>query len=183
MIRSTRFLLAALGATLALLPLSARAIVMQGLSLEELTRRADLVVHGEVLAQSVRKEGKNLWTTTRLRVIDTLKGSAPGATLGFDQLGGSLDGRTVRIAGDASFAPGEEVVVFLARTPEGLVLYGFSQGKFVVAFDPVANAPLVTRDLSEATLVTPRGQAPARQWAAPTLDDFRAEIRAFANAR
>ncbi|MHB1847309.1 MAG: hypothetical protein ACYCWW_20995 [Deltaproteobacteria bacterium] len=180
-----RRLLASVGAlsglalALAFAAPEARAIVMEALSLEQLTQRADAVVHGQVVGQTVRREGTNLWTTTELRVAEPLKGTAAG-NLTFEQLGGTLDGRTQRIAGDAVFTLGEDVVVFLTKTPKGYVLYGFSQGKFTVAEDPVSGARTVTQDLSQASLVVRRGEAAPARYAPPTLDDFRAEIRSFA---
>ena len=168
----------------ALIALPAGALVMEALPLHELTRRADVVVHGEVIGQTAQREapGKDIWTTTSIRVIESLKGDAGTDVLAFKQLGGTVDGVTELIPGDAVFHPGEEVVVFLSKTPRGLVLYGFSQGKFTVQFDPVANAPLVSRDLSHAGLVTRNGR-PLPIYAPARLDDFRAEIRADAASR
>ena len=168
---------------LLVLSLPARAMVLEALPLRELTRRVDLVVHGEVLGQTTRREsdGHTLWTRTRVRIVETFKGSCPAGELTFDQLGGTLDGLTELIPGDASFQPGEEVVVFLARTPKGFVLYGFSEGKFTVGYDPVLGSPLVRRDLSNVGLVTRGGQPLPASYAPARLEDFRAEIRSYAN--
>lgn len=160
-----------------------RAAVLEALPLDELTRRADLVVHGEVLGQTVRRDpdGRTMWTATQLKVLEALKGAAPTGPLSFEQLGGTLNGVTQLIPGDAAFRPGEEVVVFLSKTTKGYVLYGFSLGKFTVGYDPVVDGPIVTRDLSGVGLVVRPGQRPQPSYAPARLDDFRAEIRSYAH--
>ncbi len=176
-----RFCPAAVAVAIAL---PAQAMVMELLPLRELTRRADLIVHGQVVSQSARREapGHDIWTTTTLRVQDSLEGAAPADVITFEQLGGTAGGITELIPGDATFQPGEEVIVFLKKTPRGFVLYGFSQGKFTVHFDPVTDARIVDRDLSHAGLVTRDGRA-LPLYAPARLDDFEAEIRADAAAR
>ncbi len=162
---------------------TAQGLVMELLPLQELTRRVDLVVRGRVVSQSAAREapGKDIWTTTTLRVVQTLKGPSVPETLRFRQIGGTVDGVTEMIPGDAAFRPGEEVIVFLARTPRGLVLYGFSQGKFTVRFDPVIGARVVDRDLSHAGLVSRDGSLP--RYAPARLDDFVAEVQSYAAPR
>ncbi len=102
-------------------------------SLEQLTDRANVVVRATVATQqSARAPGPaGIYTFTALRVVETLKGSAP-EVVRVRQAGGTVGRETVQLSGDAARAPGEEVLVFLACRPEQTTcaVVGLAQGKF-----------------------------------------------------
>jgi hypothetical protein len=102
-------------------------------SLEQLTDRATVVVRATVASQeSARAPGPaGIYTFTELRVVETLKGSAP-EVVRVRQAGGTVGRETVQLSGDASLAPGEDVLVFLSCRPEQTTcaVVALAQGKF-----------------------------------------------------
>lgn len=122
--------------------------------LSQMARDSAMVVRARVLSQQTAwsDDGPRIITRTTLQVIDALKG-APMSHVVLQQVGGTLDGITVRIPGDAVLTPGEDVVVFLERHPDGsgdYVLAAMSFAKFRVV--PTESGPIVVRDLSGLAL-------------------------------
>ena len=121
------FLLLAAGL---LLPALAGATTLQHMTVEQLARRAVLVVDGTVLSTTVDQYGGDVRTTVELRVRTALKG-APGAVATFAVPGGALpDGTLVRVDAMPRFTVGEECYVFVDA--RGWVIAGY-QGKIGVS--------------------------------------------------
>lgn len=77
----------------------------------------------------------NISTHIELAVAETLKGSA-GQTLRFTQLGGQVGDLVTTVAGAATFASGDRVLIFLERRPDGsLGLADLLHGTFRVERD------------------------------------------------
>jgi len=115
---------------------SLEATQIPSCSLRSITERADRVVHGRVESIETVKGGDGrLRTRVDVSVNDTWKGPAePRVTV--VQGSGVLGERWVRVVGEPEFRPGEEVVLFLVRTPAGdWVVAPLSQGKFSVTRD------------------------------------------------
>ena len=111
----------------------ARASVVQAMSLEELTRNADLVIVAVPTEQDSRLDfdGKMIVTDVNLRVDEVLKGQVKRASnVVATVLGGRLDQLALQVPGEASFVSGMRVVVFLYRSQAGddLRVVGMSQG-------------------------------------------------------
>ena len=104
------------------------------LSVEDLTRHADLVLHGKVLSKTVlRDPAGRIYTRVELGLIETWKGSIPGDTFVVVHGGGALGDERVEVSDQASYAPDEEVVAFLRLNDRGEgVTLSLSQGKFAV---------------------------------------------------
>lgn len=86
----------------------------------ELYDRADVIVHGVVVANGVEEDaaGRPL-TVSVIEPLEILKGRLAG-DLVLRQLGGELpDGRFLKIWGRPEYAPGREVVVFAIERPDG----------------------------------------------------------------
>ena len=116
------------------------ATTIQSLSVEQRTKRADRVVIASV--QSVRfikaESGKRIYTITKLKVIESIKGTAKrNMILTLRQIGGQIDDWSQHIPGDAKFHHEEEVLVFLRHDPSDDLhfLVGMGQGKFTVDVD------------------------------------------------
>ncbi len=102
-------------------------------SIEELAAEATCVVHGRVAAVEVAagSDGVPL-TRVELAVENTWKGSSTNRIV-VTQAGGTLGSRRVLVGGEATYQPGEEVVVFLVANSRGEWLTsGMAQGKFSV---------------------------------------------------
>jgi hypothetical protein len=117
----------AIGLGLALVALSAaaraaHASVLRALSLEELTRRAQLIVLATAVERQPRwhRDRRLILTDATLAVERVLKGELDAdrrviATV----LGGEIDDLGVQVSGEANFTLGQRVIAFLQRNPGG----------------------------------------------------------------
>src|SRR3954469_2326238 len=137
-----------LGAGFLLLHAS-RATEIARLSFEELADTSDLVGSGQATHSWAAWDSnrKYIWTHYELSVTSVYKGT-PGATVELAEPGGALDGIVMGIAGAVVYTPGEHVLVFLQRMPNGyLRTTGWSQGKYLVDAHGRIRAGLLTRGL------------------------------------
>jgi hypothetical protein len=143
------------------LPASARATTLERMSIEELSRRATMVVEGTVVATAAEQTPDGLRTAVRLRVRELLKG-VPSAFKTVYVPGGMLaDGSQVVVEAMPSFRPGDECYVFV--DVRGWVMAGF-QGKVAVAAGHIVRSGATTATMSRriaAALRTARSAAPA----------------------
>ena len=180
---------------------TALAAVVPRLSLERLVDQSEIIVHGRILNSRVAwNEKRNyIWTHYRVEVEDTLKSSGsrevvvsvPGGIL--DGVGMSISGATemhildgvgMSISGATVFEPGEEVVLFLYRTPVGYHrLTGWGQGKYSIVTDK-AGAKRLRTNLGSITLADPIGKPSDTPRASSlsgldgtSLTEFRARLR------
>lgn len=150
--RRTATSLALLAAALGAAP-AARAATFLQTTVEESAREAQAVVRGVVVSTACRltADGRKIVTDVDIAVTSTWKG-APAGTLRVVVPGGRLDGIALWVDTAPTFAPGEEVVVFLARGREGWRVSGAAMGKYTVsgeqAHPDVASAELHARALA-----------------------------------
>ncbi|MCB9547113.1 MAG: hypothetical protein H6706_14870 [Myxococcales bacterium] len=174
-----------LGLALLLAAGTASATIVQSLSLDEISRKADVIVHGTVVEQSTawNETRTRIYTVTTVEVKDRVKGQGE-TRIRIRQLGGTVDGITQSIVGNARMAKGEEVVLFLTRDTAKDLHYvvGMAQGKYAV--DRQAPEPVVRHELEGLALARIEDgalaelKAPeATQVALPTLAAFKAQIR------
>jgi hypothetical protein len=75
---------------------------------------------------------RNIWTHYELAVSSVHKGAA-GATVALSEPGGVSGGFRESIAGAVTYNPGDKVLVFLQRMPNGyLRTTGWAQGKYAI---------------------------------------------------
>lgn len=121
--------------TLALLALASpvAASTFVAATVEEVARSSHAVVRGRVVAAGARatRDGR-IVTDVDVEVASAWKG-APERTVRIVVPGGSLGWIALRVEGAPTFAPGEEVVVFLAREGPAWRVNGYGQGKYRVA--------------------------------------------------
>jgi hypothetical protein len=89
---------------------------------------------------------ETVMTRTTLVIDDVLYGTAPEQVL-LHQVGGTLDGRTVHVPGDAKFELGERCVLFLRQVEGRWYLTAMEQSKYLLNDHP-RFGPLMTRELS-----------------------------------
>jgi hypothetical protein len=152
-----------------LLGLSASATTMLRVDLPELARTADAIVHGTVRRVESRwsGDGRRIITDVEIQVSETLKGQAGGSVL-VTQPGGRVGDIGQMVSGLASFAPGEEVVLFLERRgTRAFRVAGMAQGKYKVQRsedgtralavpEPTGDVLLVDPDTRQATTTSAR---------------------------
>lgn len=92
----------------------------------DLLDHADLVVVATVVDSKAREAaGRDVFTDSRLQVEEVLKGSLAGDTLTITQLGGFANGHGIVVPGSATYTPGERVVAFLRKSPDGSYVTAF----------------------------------------------------------
>ncbi|HUU01858.1 MAG TPA: hypothetical protein VM425_10475 [Myxococcota bacterium] len=135
----SKFLLAGLFAVI-LIPLGARATVLEPLRIEDLARLAPLVVVGEVnqVKAELNAEKTKIYTRVLVTPSEILKGARDTGTVTIKTIGGKLADRVAELPGAPQFEPGERVLVFLEprKDGDGYNTLGLYLGKFSVVKDP-----------------------------------------------
>jgi hypothetical protein len=128
-----------------ILPHAARATILEELTVEQLARRASMVVEGTVISSTGESTAGVVRTAVRLRVSQTLKGR-PGAFATCYVPGGTLpDGSQVIVGEMPVFAPSDQCYVFV--DVRGWVIGGY-QGKLDVVRGRVTNGGVGTEAMS-----------------------------------
>ncbi|WP_437743821.1 hypothetical protein WME73_01650 [Sorangium sp. So ce302] len=117
----------ALSAALALLGIGAPADATTAvlLSREELVRQSATIARVSVGRSYTTEsdDGKSIVTRTELTITQPLKGGAAdkggSKMIVLEQMGGTYNGKTQRLLGDAKLSPGEDAVVFLRSGDKG----------------------------------------------------------------
>src|SRR5579883_1831307 len=105
------------------------------LSLADLTHRADAIVVGHVVSQSVHwnDTGQRIYTDTVVAVDQDLRDRLlPTSTVVVRQAGGMVGNVGMVIAGVPKFASGETVLLFLRRAGQFYGVVGLAQGKMKI---------------------------------------------------
>jgi hypothetical protein len=161
--------------------LPAGATTQLKVELPELARGADAVVHGVVRRVESRWSGDKMRIVTdvEIQVTESLKGQ-PGGTVLVTQPGGKVGDIGQVVHGLASFAQGEEVVVFLEkRGAKAFRVASMAQGKYQVQRAADGKSVMAVPEDSEALLLDPVTRKPTASSARPvTLEELKAAIRA-----
>ena len=176
-----------------LLASTGSATVVTYADLGDLVKYSDTIIRGEVVEQRTLYDSdqQRIITRTSFRVDERYldeSGAADGSVT-IEQWGGTWEGKTSVVPGDASFEPGEEVVVFLRHGPDGgLYLTSLAQSKFTITRG--GDGPLVTRDLTDLVFVEEakepaEGERSTFRLGEETrrLEVFEAELRSLIYAR
>lgn len=151
--RSVHFALPAVGL---LFSLPASSSTFAPVSDAELVREASDVVRGSVVEVSAAwdAEGAAIWTTATLRVQASIKGRLrPGTLIRVKEVGGTLDGYTIKADGFPTFHKGDEVVVLLRKWEDASKDYrvwGYGRGMFNVIRRPNMPAAAYRYDVVES---------------------------------
>jgi hypothetical protein len=172
----------ALAAALTLCVSPAWATTAIKASLTELAQTSTLVVRGTVKRLQSRWDHQRILTDVDIQVTEALKGQ-PGALVRLTQPGGHVGNLGQTVEGLASFAEGEEVVVFLRpHSSRGYMVAGFSQGKFHVAVGADGKRVAVP-ERGELVLLDRVTHAPVDERTAPIeLSTLRALVRSAPTA-
>jgi hypothetical protein len=116
-------------------------------SIEQLAQAADIVAIGEVVTATGEWTAGRATIQTRvvLTAVELLKGTAP-SPLTFTHLGGRVGDEASAIGGGPEFPPGERVLVFLSRRPDGsLRLADLTYARFEIVRDAPTGRDHATR--------------------------------------
>jgi hypothetical protein len=138
-----------------------QASVVQALSLEELTHKAEVIVLGTATERQSRYgiDGKLIVTDVSMKVDTTLKGDVKaGQTLIATVLGGRIDDVALQVPGEANLPVGQRVIAFLYHSPASgdLRVVGMAQG--VLALTQKNSTTMVLPGGGGAALMAPDAQ-------------------------
>jgi hypothetical protein len=122
------------------LPNSFEATTVERLTLNDLVKKAHMIVAGRVSSSRTfwSADRRMILTNYVVQVGETIKGR-PGRTVELTTIGGSVGDVTLHVAGMPAFAVGENTVVFVENSGTFSTVVGLSQGKFAVENGEVAN--------------------------------------------
>ncbi len=120
-------------AVLAASSLPSQASAIRSFTLQELFAEAHLVVVGDLTSRTSfwNDAHDTIYTEYTVRPERVVKGKAP-AELRLRLMGGSLDGKTLTVPGNARVEEGERVLLVLRDQGTYQTLVGMSQGKWSV---------------------------------------------------
>jgi hypothetical protein len=137
---------------------SARATTLKRMSIADLSRASHTVVRARCITNSTRSDAGEIWTFTTFDVEEAWKGSAP-AQITVRMLGGIAGNFTSTVSGVPRFAPGEELILFLERTPaQDFSIVSWVQGTFRIARNHTTDEETVTQDTAAFPIFDPASQ-------------------------
>ena len=124
----------ALVTAICLLTHSLPATIMVPLTVEDLSQRAELVLHGTVRGQHCLTDAEGrIYTKIELLVSEVWKGRLATNYFVLVHGGGTVGNLTTVVGGQAAYEVGEEIVAYLQLNQRGEgVSIGLAQGKFHV---------------------------------------------------
>jgi hypothetical protein len=136
----------------------ARATTLKRMSVADLSRAAHTVVRARCAANSARWDAGEIWTFTTFDVEETWKGSAP-AQITVRLLGGSSGNFTSTVSGVPRFSPGEELILFLERTPaQDFSIVSWMQGTFRIGLNGTTGEETIIQDTAAFSVFDPASQ-------------------------
>ena len=171
-------------ALLATLSTLASATVVMHETLDEMARRVPVIVRARVVRSVAAWDDQQhtIWTWTELTVTDPIKGKPPSIVL-VKQPGGEVGPIGQAVSGAATFAEGEDCVLFLQPAPNekpAFMVSGMSAGK--VLMTQVKGVPSAVRDTSGLAFARPAGGKIAELVRSPEFlgspEDFVKRVRA-----
>jgi hypothetical protein len=115
------------------------------LSVEDLSRRADLILQGTVTSKTcLRDPDGRIVTHVQLTVSNVWKGTLATNSFTIVHSGGTIGDIESEVTGQVEYSVGEEVVAFLVLNKRGEgVTIGLAQGKFLVWKDKTTGEKFV----------------------------------------
>ena len=115
--------------------------LMQKISVEDLTKEADVIVIGDIKdVESRWSQGRTpINTYVTLSIENYIKGGEGQETLTIITQGGSKWGFTVLVEDAPDFTKNEKVLVFLKKAGREFSVAGWAQGKYIVENEEVRN--------------------------------------------
>jgi hypothetical protein len=123
----------------------------QELRLEDLTKRAEVIVVGKISnVKSVwNNEKTRIYTKVTVDVGEYVKGENPDRTLVITQLGGEVDGVGELYTHTPRFSKEEEVLLFVKKdSRNNLMIEGGDEGKYVVTKNKLTGEKMVQGGLT-----------------------------------
>ena len=120
-----------------LMSATAQAATFIPISYDEQIRKADAIVHAKFKGKAYKKIGEGDIVTVNSFILEGSSGISHSALINKNDFkiispGGVWDNRTYKYSGSPEFRQGEEVVLFLKKTPSGYQVNNLSLGKYSI---------------------------------------------------
>ena len=156
-----------------LVPGSVNATTVMKVDTGELAATSQWVVRATVLSVrnvDLRHAGRALFTDVELAFTEIYGGKSVPSRYTLRLIGGKgADGTTMKIPGMPTFQVGEDVVLFLEKTPTGHIPCGLGQGVYRVLHTPSGDA-WVRQSVGHVNMVK-RGPSGRLETVKPSWDD------------
>ena len=125
--------------------LISNAAVLRPMPLEELSAKADVIIHGRVTSMTCQRDTSGqIYTSVTLAIEEVWKGKIDTNTFRIVHSGGILGDQIETCSAQVEYKIGEEIVAMLVLNQRGEgVTLGLLQGKFEVATDAKTGEKLV----------------------------------------
>ncbi len=151
---------------------------------DELVSRAEVIFDGEVTGLKSQWIGEGaqhrIVTFVTFKVNQAIKGD-PGTTYSMRMLGGTVDGRTMRVTDAPEFKVGDRSILFVENNGSQFIpLVGIQHGSFRVQKDQSGRETLLTgggQALADVSQLGGDEAAIAKTKAALSLNDFKTAIQ------
>ncbi len=166
-------------ATMTLIEGNVAATTLARMSIEQMARKAPLIVRARCTSNYTAWDAGEIWTFTNFEVEDTWKGSVPAA-ITIRLLGGRMATLTSTISGIPRFQTGEEAVLFLEPTPRGdFSVMSWAQGTMRIRRNIRTGTENVTQDTASSATFDPATRSYAINGIRNVaLEDFHARVNA-----
>ena len=139
----------------------AEASIVVKLTEQQMSQKADRIVHGKVVRKYTKWDAKRrrIYTYVIVAVLTNVKGKQSTQEVTIRQLGGARGELGMKVSGTAKFALGEEVFVFLEKdrfaTKQTIhQVMGMSYGKYHVVLDKKSQERYLVRDLKNLSVAS-----------------------------
>jgi hypothetical protein len=162
---------------------AAKATTLVRMSVAQMSHAAQAIVRARCLENSTSWDSGEIWTFTSFEVQELWQGSAP-PRITVRLLGGRAGNLTSSVSGVPRFRAGEEVVLFLERTPRGdFSVVSWEQGTFRIRRAAATGSESVTQDsASFATFDPATRQFELEGIRNLPIETFRAQVVAAVSA-
>jgi hypothetical protein len=167
-----------------------QATTLVRLSVAQMSRVAHAVVRARCVENSTGWDAGEIWTFTSFEVQELWQGSAP-PRITVRLLGGRAGNLTSSVSGVPRFRVGEEVVLFLEKTPRGdFSVISWEQGTFRIRRSAATGSESVTQDSASFATFEPATrefESATREFESAgirnlPIETFRAQVDAAVNA-
>ena len=137
------------------------ATIFVPMGVDDLARSSSAIVIGTVGDLTGVEQNRRVFTLVTVSIEQVLKGDLAEPVITLKESGGIVAGKQEIIFGAPSFRPGEYVLLFLTRRPDGsLQTNQLAQGKFGIANDAAGVPRAVQHFGSGSMIVIPPGGTP-----------------------
>jgi hypothetical protein len=161
-----------------------RAAIVPQLALDQLVAGSECIIQGSVLRSWPAWDQRRqfIWTHIEVLVRERWKesGSTADRTVVLSEPGGTVGAQTMQVGGTAAYQVGEELVVFVYRTPIGyLRAIGNGQGKFTITQRPGSPQKYMHSDAAGLELIPESAGRRAVRMTGMDLEEFRRTVQSL----